>query len=86
MARSLHEPLLFEPPGRPLSREGGWSDDSYASAASNAIPITMVNLAKAYTYAQLVCSGTGLEADLVSAMAEAPGLASEPSPTRLQFF
>ena len=43
-------------------------DTSWANACSAALPVAMMNLAQAYTYASLVCMGTDLDVGLVSAM------------------
>ena len=43
-------------------------DTSWANACSAALPVAMMNLAQAYTYAALVCMGTGLDVGMVSAM------------------
>ena len=56
------------PPRRALSGSSAKDGDSWAEAATSALPITLMNLLQAYTFAQFVCHGTALPATYVAAM------------------
>ncbi|KAL1504372.1 hypothetical protein AB1Y20_010778 [Prymnesium parvum] len=51
-----------------MPSKGELPDTSWMTATSTALPISLMNLVQAYTYAQLVCKGTELEPATVAGM------------------